>query len=57
MRITIADLIRREGREPGGKPCAQIWVVKWGKNTVHKKYPPSPWRSSPMKFRISVQLP
>jgi hypothetical protein len=38
-KLTIVDLIRREGREPGGKPCAQVWVVKWGKETRYLEYP------------------
>jgi len=53
-KLTIADLIRRDGREPGGQPCASVWVVKWSKDTVYKSYP-VPWRPDPVhKFRVLV---
>lgn len=39
MKITIEDLIRREGREPGGGSYPPRWRLKFNPNTVHLAYP------------------
>jgi len=35
--ITIFDLIRREGREPGGLGPYIIWEGTWGDGRMHRK--------------------
>ena len=54
--ITISDLIRREGREPGGKPCTQVWVVKWAKGTQFRRYPPAIYRAGEANFQTRFEI-